>query len=216
MSRRIRSRTQKRSARASSETSTQSAYAQAVARVVLSAARALGEATGRAPEKRRLVNFLRGNQFLRPGEETAAARGGYGILEGHTGDWLAELVDRLVELGYFEFDPRAQRRSLGLVLTSEGVRVCDGGEVSSDVLPRRSRLGSHPALEASLRALRREIAEREGRTAFAIFPNSALAAIAERRPASLPELAEIPGFGESRIRKYGRKILAALARANRS
>jgi superfamily II DNA helicase RecQ len=37
-----------------------------------------------------------------------------------------------------------------------------------------------------------------------------LAELAEKRPRSLAELAEISGLGEARIRKYGRRILAAL------
>ena len=34
-----------------------------------------------------------------------------------------------------------------------------------------------------------------------------LAALAAARPRDLGELAEIPGFGEARIRKYGRAVL---------
>ena len=67
-------------------------------------------------------------------------------------------------------------------------------------------------LEDKLRALRRKLAKAESRSAFGIFPNATLAELAARRPGCLAELAEIPGLGEARIRKYGRRILAALRR----
>ncbi|MGQ9590626.1 MAG: HRDC domain-containing protein [Planctomycetota bacterium] len=186
-------------------------YARATGAIVLAAAGALARGRPGGISKRRLVNFLRGNRFLEPGEEAARACGAYGALEGHRGDWVGELVERLVDLGYLGLEPAGGGRSPGLVLTADGARAGRGdGGIPVEVLPRRSALGEHPAVEDRLRALRKEIARAEGRSAYAIFPNSALAAIAERRPADLAELAEIPGFGESRIRKYGRRILATL------
>lgn len=186
-------------------------YARAAAGLALAAAGALARGRPGGISKRRLVNFLRGNRFLEPGEEAARAGGTYGALEGHRGDWVGELLDRLVDLGYLGLEPAGGGRSAGLVLTADGARAARGeDDVPLDVLPRPSRLGSHPGLEARLRAVRREIARAEGRSAYAVFPNSALAAVAERRPADLAGLAEIPGFGASRIQKYGRRILAAL------
>jgi ATP-dependent DNA helicase RecQ len=82
--------------------------------------------------------------------------------------------------------------------------------VPAGVVPRRPRLGAHPEAEGRLRELRRRLAAEEGRPAFSIFPNAVLAALAERRPGSLAELAEIPGLGAPRIGKYGRRIVAAL------
>ncbi len=201
-----------RSTRRASPTPVEAAYRAAVVRVVLEAARTLcvGRPAGVPP--RRLVNFLRGNVFLRPSEEAAAARGGFGALQAHRGDWLEQLVSRMVEAGLLAIVLGTRGPGRGIAATPEGLAALeDRDEIPADVLPVAPRLGAHPAAEAALRSLRRDLAAAEGRSAYGIFPNAVLAAIAEHRPAGLAALSEVPGLGESRIRKYGRRILAALA-----
>ncbi|MBN1443795.1 MAG: HRDC domain-containing protein [Planctomycetes bacterium] len=161
--------------------------------------------------RRRLRNFLRGSESPSPsgGEEIeGAVRGAFGIFWAASAAWVDEIVDRLVEEGHLEVSPDAGTR---VSITAMGREVlARGGEVSPRILPRRPQLGSHPQVEERLREIRRRIARESERPAFGIFSNSTLAHIAEMEPRTLAQLAEIPGLGEAKIRKYGRRILAAV------
>jgi ribonuclease D len=61
----------------------------------------------------------------------------------------------------------------------------------------------------TLKAWRREASARDRRTTMAILPNHLLNRLAELRPATLAELAEIPLFGKRRLERYGQQILSA-------
>jgi superfamily II DNA helicase RecQ len=47
--------------------------------------------------------------------------------------------------------------------------------------------------------------------AYVVFHDSTLAAIAELRPASRADLADVPGIGPAKLERYGDDVLAALA-----
>lgn len=49
-----------------------------------------------------------------------------------------------------------------------------------------------------------------GYSAFVVFTNATLEALAARQPRTLAELAEVPGLGEKRIEAYGERILDAI------
>ncbi len=66
------------------------------------------------------------------------------------------------------------------------------------------------AVFAKLRNLRKELAEREGIPAYALFTNEQLAEMVQRRVGSLTAMKEIEGVGDSRIEKYGAQFLALL------
>jgi ATP-dependent DNA helicase RecQ len=63
----------------------------------------------------------------------------------------------------------------------------------------------------SLRAARRQIAAEAGVPPYVVFHDSTLREIAEARPQSLGELARIQGVGETKLRRYGDAMLAAIA-----
>jgi DNA helicase-2/ATP-dependent DNA helicase PcrA len=67
-----------------------------------------------------------------------------------------------------------------------------------------------PEYEA-LRAWRLHRAKAEDLPAYVIFHNTTLAEIAARRPASLAELALVPGVGPAKLERYGDEVLATLA-----
>lgn len=69
---------------------------------------------------------------------------------------------------------------------------------------------------ASLRALRKTIAESEGIPAYSVFNNEHLAAMVTGHVRSLAELGAIAGVGPSRLDKYGARFLEALRDAARS
>jgi len=93
----------------------------------------------------------------------------------------------------------------------------DGSEAP---IPRKGKVDYREVLDerdfavyARLRALRKELAEREGLPPYALFTNEQLAAMVQRRPGSLAELGELAGVGKARVERYGEAFLAALSQA---
>lgn len=68
------------------------------------------------------------------------------------------------------------------------------------------------AVYSELRRLRKHLADREGVPAYAIFTNEQLAAMVQRRVASVQALGAIEGVGEARVDKFGDVFLDALTR----
>jgi ATP-dependent DNA helicase RecQ len=193
------------------DVSVRSDYQAAVARAILLAVAHLCAHSRLAVAPRRVVNFLKGNQFPRPQEREGAWAESFGLLQSHERTWLDEALESLVERGLLELEGGGAGHQGGVRLSPEGNRALHGLEaLPGGVLPERPLLGAHPEVEDRLRLARQELAWAEGRATYGIFPNSVLAHLASRKPKTLSELSEIPGLGEARIRKYGRKILAAL------
>lgn len=65
----------------------------------------------------------------------------------------------------------------------------------------------------TLREWRSERSKRDGVPHYVICTNRQLTAVVTGRPATLAALGQIEGFGEAKLKKYGREILAILARA---
>jgi superfamily II DNA helicase RecQ len=66
------------------------------------------------------------------------------------------------------------------------------------------------AVFARLRSLRKELADREGVPAYALFTNEQLSEMVQRRVQTQAALREIPGIGENRVDKYGESFLRLL------
>ncbi|MCL4836598.1 MAG: DNA helicase RecQ [Thermoanaerobaculia bacterium] len=62
----------------------------------------------------------------------------------------------------------------------------------------------------ALRALRKELAEAAGVPPYLIFHDRTLQEIAARVPATLAELAGVPGVGAKKLERYGERVLRAL------
>lgn len=65
----------------------------------------------------------------------------------------------------------------------------------------------------ALRDWRRQVAQETDKPAFTVLVDDTLAAIAEARPSSVPELARINGIGPAKIDRYGATILDIVSRA---
>ena len=65
-------------------------------------------------------------------------------------------------------------------------------------------------LSEALRELRRELMKETGYSAYVVFTNATLEALAARQPRTLAELTEVPGLGDKRIETYGARILDAI------
>jgi DNA helicase-2/ATP-dependent DNA helicase PcrA len=68
-----------------------------------------------------------------------------------------------------------------------------------------------PVLLESLHAWRSDLARRTSKPAYTVLGDATLAAIAELKPASVPELARVQGIGPAKIDKYGPELLALVA-----
>jgi ATP-dependent DNA helicase RecQ len=64
---------------------------------------------------------------------------------------------------------------------------------------------------AALREWRLKRAKADGVPAYVVFHDRTLAEIADRAPRTLDELARIAGVGPTKLDRYGRDVLAALA-----
>jgi ATP-dependent DNA helicase RecQ len=71
----------------------------------------------------------------------------------------------------------------------------------------------HDPLFEALREWRRERAKEQGVPPYVIFHDSTLREVAALRPASLMELSEIEGIGDTKLARHGESLLTALARA---
>jgi len=64
-----------------------------------------------------------------------------------------------------------------------------------------------------LRAWRREAADSADVSAFVVFSDRTLRALAEARPADEDQLAAVPGIGPAKLERYGRDVLAVIGAA---
>lgn len=63
---------------------------------------------------------------------------------------------------------------------------------------------------ASLRSLRKELAEKQGVPAYTLFTNEQLATIVRSKATTLAALKRVDGVGKARIEKYGAVFVEAL------
>lgn len=63
---------------------------------------------------------------------------------------------------------------------------------------------------ARLRVLRKELSERDGVPAYAVFTNEQLAAMVKERIQSAADLARLENIGKARVDKYGAPFLSVL------
>ena len=71
-------------------------------------------------------------------------------------------------------------------------------------------LAAAEALFEDLRALRREIADREGVPPYVVFHDATLREMAVARPATEEEMLDIGGVGERKLEKYGAEFLGLI------
>ena len=67
------------------------------------------------------------------------------------------------------------------------------------------------ALFQRLRALRKELADRQGVPAYIVFSDQVLREMTARRPGTPEELLDVPGVGPAKLERYGRAFLEELA-----
>jgi ATP-dependent DNA helicase RecQ len=140
--------------------------------------------------------------------------------------WLS-IIRQLLAQSYLLPDPEGHG---GLMLAPSATEVLRGGrelrfrrEQPRERTRRRKTAAAAPAglaLDAAaealwqrLRAWRLDEARRQELPPYVIFHDATLIEVARRRPASLADLADIPGIGRSKLDRYGAAVLAVAANA---
>ena len=173
----------------------------------------------------RIVDILRGSRskaLLACGAENCPT---YGICRAQAKASVTDLVRALIGSGHLQVEGTEYPT---LAVTRKGREVLQGlsegalGEVEdqqpagSVQKPRRvpaaltgTPLVSLPdrQLVERLRQLRAELAEEEGVAPFLIFHDKTIKAIAGSKPGTTAALLEIPGIGEMKAERYGRRVL---------
>jgi ATP-dependent DNA helicase RecQ len=135
---------------------------------------------------------------------------------------------QLVALGHLAVDVEGHG---GLYASTSAAQVLRGelpvsfrGETADPIAPKRREkrsfsnasgaAGLAPADEAlwqALRTLRLSLAREQGVPPYVIFHDATLIDMVQKRPPDLAALAEIPGVGASKLKRYGEIFLAAIA-----
>ena len=196
------------------------------ARKVLSAARRSGERFGAA----HLVDILRGSEtekIARFGHHRLPAFGA-GADRGKN-EWRST-IRQMVAAGFLRLDIAGYG---GLGMTDKGRALLRGeGEflfredrviAPSTARATRERTGKaepervldegETALLNALKALRLELAKERGVPAYVVFPDRALVDMAQRRPRTEAEFAEVHGVGAAKLKQFAKPFLAAIAEA---
>ncbi len=131
---------------------------------------------------------------------------------------------QLVAMGLLAVDAEGYG---GLRLTDASRAVLTGNQrvqMRRELIAKRERREDRPRTGVSvlpealplfraLRDLRARLAKEQNVPAYVIFHDSTLREIAERRPASLPELGRIGGIGGAKLARYGEEVLEVVREA---
>jgi ATP-dependent DNA helicase RecQ len=153
----------------------------------------------------------------------------YGSCKTQSKASVTQLVRSLIDAGYLRVEGQDYPT---LALTGSGQEVLQGSRSlrlekstkrtteASSTKPLRERIMPvpiskvevvDPQLLERLRRLRTELAEEEGVAPFVIFHDKTLRTIASHKPLTSAALLEIPGIGEIKVERYGRRLLEILS-----
>jgi ATP-dependent DNA helicase RecQ len=158
----------------------------------------------------------------------------FGVLEHLPKSRVDGLIDRMVEDGLLERDLNHEFKvirvtPIGAAATPElleayatpvrAVRVpvplsTRGSEGNARAAEDVEFTDEDKALYERLVAWRRGQAREEGVPIYVVAPNDSLRGVVLGRPKDSDELAQIPGFGPTRVEKYAEAILAIVERAD--
>ena len=176
----------------------------------------------------RIIDILRGSRSKALRASGAERCPTYGIGRAQTKLFVTRLVKALIDSGYLRIEGTEYPT---LDVTRQGREMLQGirapvlsraGEHQSNVSvqhPRRGYAAGEVAPQASppdpqlferLKRLRTELAEEAGVAPFVIFHDKTLKAIAGYKPGTPAALLEIPGIGEMKAERYGRRVLAVV------
>lgn len=169
-----------------------------------------------------IIDILRGNRSSALLEKRYDELKTYGVGKSTPpAKWKAYLM-QLIHLGAIS---KSYAPSEHLSVTPYGWSVLRGEKKlelalvkERDDSPVKSRFkisdfDTKDELFETLRELRKELAQKENIPAYLIFSDKVLSEIAEQKPTSLEEFAEIPGIGDFKLKKYGKTFIREICRS---
>jgi DNA helicase-2/ATP-dependent DNA helicase PcrA len=107
------------------------------------------------------------------------------------------------------------RKHLALTWAGKPSRfLLELGVQASSPAPKPRAAEPNDPTYVALKEWRLERSKADEIPAYVVFHNSTLAEIAARRPKTIAELASVPGIGPTKLERYGRDVLDALALAS--
>ena len=190
------------------------------AQMILSCVKRIQTKLGYSVGPALVVRTLRGSGDKRIQELCLDSLSTYGLMKPVPRDRVNAYLEALERAGYLHTEPAYRT----LRLTGEADRVLyDGQAVSMEVKREAdkkqtehvpSKAGSaqpDAAVFEALRALRRELADREGVAAYMVFSDATLRDMTAKMPRNERELLAVSGVGEYKLRKYGKAFLEKLS-----
>ncbi len=103
--------------------------------------------------------------------------------------------------------PKRSRTRAGSGTAADSAVVA-GASAGTRAAAAASAQGS--ALFERLRALRKRLADEHGLPPYVVFHDATLREMAERRPLTLSQFAELPGVGQAKLARYGDQFIAVV------
>ena len=167
-----------------------------------------------------IIDILRGarsDRVLSRDHDTLSV---YGIGKGRSVEEWRSVARALLHQGLIEetqdgYPVLSLNAQSGQVLREElAVRIAAPAKRSrtraaTATAPAAAPAGSG-ALFERLRALRKRLADEHGLPPYVVFHDATLREMAERRPRSLSQFADLPGVGEAKLARYGERFIAAI------
>ncbi len=132
----------------------------------------------------------------------------YALLKTYTIQEIRDSINRLIATDYLAL---TDSEYPVVKLTAKAATVLKGQAKVWQKVPRRpQKITADNSLFETLRALRKEIADREKVPPYLVFADSTLKEMSEYCPIDPNGLLSIKGVGEVKLAKYGREFLALL------
>ncbi len=164
-----------------------------------------------------LIDILTGNETDRIRQRGHEALPTFGVGREHDRRAWQAIFRQMMGLDLIRPDPARH----GALRMTEAARPVLRGQQAvmlrkdTAAAPRRSApralISEEDApLMAALKARRKELAEAARVPAYVVFPDRTLIEMAERRPTTLDEMAQINGVGAKKLERYGRAFLEVI------
>ena len=168
-----------------------------------------------------LIRVLRGGHDMQILTRSLDKLSTYGIMRDTDRHTIRDYINYLIGAGYLS---RTEGEQQLLELTEQSAAVLFRGErVSMRMKPLPDSAAAAAAAAESardeevdeellerLKRVRQSIAQTTGVPAYVVFSNATLTAMAKMRPESVEEFMRVPGVGETKARRYGKKFLHAI------
>jgi len=164
-----------------------------------------------------IIDILRGSRserVLARGHDTLSV---YGIGKHRSlDDWrsvgrallhqglIEETQDGFPVLSLNAQSGKVLREELAVHIAAPLKRPRNSADALLPTTPQSDELFEH------LRALRKRLADRHGLPPYVVFHDATLRKMAERRPTTLSQFAELPGVGQAKLARYGESFIAAI------